>query len=97
MKTYFITNSVRRSNVYLENLTVDFEYIVTYYENDWRETFHAEAETLKYFWVKINSSPFQKMHFSLFRTFVHVPIHIQHKILLTGRNLYQIKTKVKIW
>ena len=49
MKTYFIKNSVRRSNVYLEHLTVDFEYIVTYYENDWRDTFHAEAETLKYF------------------------------------------------
>ena len=53
MWTYFVKNPDRRSTFYLENLTDDFEYIVTYCENDLRETFHAEAETLKCFWVKI--------------------------------------------
>ena len=106
MRTYFIKNPDRRSTFYLENLTDDLEYIVTYYENDLRETFHAEAETLKCFQVQIISNPFQKMHFSLFRTFVHAPVHIPYKnemvhknnqTLLRGRNLYQITTKVKIW
>ena len=49
MRTYFIKNPVKRSTFFLENLPDDFECVVTYYENDLRETFHEVAETLKYF------------------------------------------------
>lgn len=44
-------------------------YIVTYYENDMRETFYDVAETLKYFWVKIilNLNPRMKLFIKTIR------------------------------
>lgn len=78
-ENFFTNNLVGRSTFYVENPTDDFEYIVTYQENDLRENFNQIAETLKYFCVKIILSTFQKMHFSLFRTFAPVSAHVQHK------------------
>ena len=52
-ENFFTNNLVGRSTFYVENPTDDFEYIVTYQENDLRENFNQIAETLKYLCVKI--------------------------------------------
>ena len=52
-ENFFTNNLVGRSIFYVENPTDDFEYPVTYQENDLTENFNQIAETLKYLCVKI--------------------------------------------